>query len=405
MRQRRSQHGIDEDVDLRGRQAKGNGEHQPSDFADAGIAEAERRDRPPAGAPERRELDADMQHRPGHDADGEGADAEVRSKPGGGDDDRDVVEERRKRLREESLVGGEDADHHAPRAQEDWLQQQNASEVRNQFVVAGAVTEGDQRHVKWRDDPEDGGADRDSDDPGIQDPLANLERPLPLVLRQVFRQDGEEGRADRARQQQVEEQVRDRKGDAIVVQLMAGAKDVRDDQFADGTEDPTQSVGDQDERGGRRNAPPLARHRVPLSFSPSPLGEGRGGGVIITARMANTQSAKKRVRASLRKRNRNRASRSAVKTLVSRARRPAAGETITLTSEEARRAISALDKAAEKGVLHPNNASRRKSRLMAALAKIEPAAEKPQKTPARASSSKPSASAAKPASKTSKARS
>src|SRR5438132_14312484 len=91
---------------------------------------------------------------------------------------------------------------------------------------------------------------------------------------------------------------------------------------------------------------------------------------IITARMANTQSAKKRVRASLRKRDRNRSTRSAVKTLVSRARRPALPEAASLTSEEVRRAISSLDKAAEKGVLHPNNASRRKSRLMSALAKL-----------------------------------
>ena len=91
--------------------------------------------------------------------------------------------------------------------------------------------------------------------------------------------------------------------------------------------------------------------------------------------MANTRSAKKRVRASVRKHNRNRATRSAVKTLITRARRPAEG-TASLTSEEVRHAISALDKAAEKGVLHPNNASRRKSRLMRALAKVAPA-EKP----------------------------
>jgi small subunit ribosomal protein S20 len=90
--------------------------------------------------------------------------------------------------------------------------------------------------------------------------------------------------------------------------------------------------------------------------------------------MANTQSAKKRVRASLRKRDRNRSTRSAVKTLVSRARRPAVPDAASLTSEEVRRAISALDKAAEKGVLHANNASRRKARLMSALAKLAPGA-------------------------------
>jgi small subunit ribosomal protein S20 len=120
--------------------------------------------------------------------------------------------------------------------------------------------------------------------------------------------------------------------------------------------------------------------------------------------MANTQSAKKRVRASLRKRDRNRSTRSAVKTLVSRARRPALPEAASLTSEEVRRAISALDKAAEKGVLHANNASRRKARLMRALAKLAPAATAPEpatKTATKASA-KPAPAAKKPASKPAK---
>jgi small subunit ribosomal protein S20 len=121
--------------------------------------------------------------------------------------------------------------------------------------------------------------------------------------------------------------------------------------------------------------------------------------------MANTQSAKKRVRASLRKRDRNRSTRSAVKTLVSRARRPAVPEAASLTSDDVRRAISALDKAAEKGVLHANNASRRKARLMSALAKLAPAAG--NAAPAK-SSSKPAAPAAsgakKPAAKPTKAK-
>src|SRR2546429_8522108 len=134
-------------------------------------------------------------------------------------------------------------------------------------------------------------------------------------------------------------------------------------------------------------------------------GEGQGGGnpsAIITARMANTQSAKKRVRASIRKRDRNRSTRSAVKTLVSRARRPALPDAASLTSEEVRRAISALDKAAEKGVLHANNASRRKARLMSALAKMAPAATAPNT--ATKASPKPAPSAKKSASKPAKAK-
>ena len=118
--------------------------------------------------------------------------------------------------------------------------------------------------------------------------------------------------------------------------------------------------------------------------------------------MANTQSAKKRVRASLRKRDRNRSTRSAVKTLVSRARRPALPEAASLTSEEVRRAISSLDKAAEKGVLHRNNASRRKSRLISALAKLTAGKPAPAKGAARTSAPAPNPSARKPAAKPAK---
>src|SRR5438477_7736738 len=143
--------------------------------------------------------------------------------------------------------------------------------------------------------------------------------------------------------------------------------------------------------------------KVRAVFLPPPLWGrvGVGASDIITARMANTQSAKKRVRASLRKRDRNRSTRSAVKTLVSRARRPALPDAASLTSEEVRRAISALDKAAEKGVLHANNASRRKARLMSALAKLAPVAETPQKATAK---SKATPAPPKPA-KTGKTRS
>jgi small subunit ribosomal protein S20 len=65
---------------------------------------------------------------------------------------------------------------------------------------------------------------------------------------------------------------------------------------------------------------------------------------------------------------RNRAVRSAVKTYISRAREAIAGgngDDTTLVS--VKRAVQALDRAAKKGILHPNNAARRKSRLMKRL--------------------------------------
>jgi small subunit ribosomal protein S20 len=61
----------------------------------------------------------------------------------------------------------------------------------------------------------------------------------------------------------------------------------------------------------------------------------------------------------------NRRTRSEAKKLVVRASEIALGRSDGDGPEAVAAAISALDKAAEKGILHPNNAARRKSRLMA----------------------------------------
>jgi small subunit ribosomal protein S20 len=78
--------------------------------------------------------------------------------------------------------------------------------------------------------------------------------------------------------------------------------------------------------------------------------------------MANTKSAEKRWRQSLKRRMRNRIAKSAIRTRVKSVNRTiGAGEP---DAEALKLAIKALDKAAEKGIIHPNNAARRKSRLM-----------------------------------------
>lgn len=79
---------------------------------------------------------------------------------------------------------------------------------------------------------------------------------------------------------------------------------------------------------------------------------------------ARTPSALKRVRQSLRRRAVNRSTRSEAKTLVQRASEIALGRADGDGATAVTAAISALDKAAEKGIIHPNNAARRKSRLM-----------------------------------------
>ena len=88
--------------------------------------------------------------------------------------------------------------------------------------------------------------------------------------------------------------------------------------------------------------------------------------------MANTASAIKRVRSNNRKRVRNKVTRSTTRTAVRLAREATPEEVKAATLA----AISALDRAATKGVIHPNNAARRKSRLMK---KLNAPAAKPTK--------------------------
>ncbi len=87
--------------------------------------------------------------------------------------------------------------------------------------------------------------------------------------------------------------------------------------------------------------------------------------------MANIKSQIKRNRQNEKRRVHNRVFRGKARTLVTKARNLVdTGEQAT-SAEAVRQAVSALDKAAEKGVIHKNNAARRKSRLMKRLAQLE----------------------------------
>jgi small subunit ribosomal protein S20 len=85
--------------------------------------------------------------------------------------------------------------------------------------------------------------------------------------------------------------------------------------------------------------------------------------------LANIKSQIKRNRQNEKKRLRNRAFRGSARAAVREAR--ATIEAGKPDQAAVIAAISRLDKAAEKGVIHKNNAARRKSRLMKALAAAE----------------------------------
>jgi small subunit ribosomal protein S20 len=84
--------------------------------------------------------------------------------------------------------------------------------------------------------------------------------------------------------------------------------------------------------------------------------------------LANIKSAIKRNKQNEKKRIRNRVYRGVARTFVSRARVAISGKDEEAAKAATLAAISALDKAAQKGVIHKNNAARRKGRLMKLLA-------------------------------------
>jgi small subunit ribosomal protein S20 len=90
--------------------------------------------------------------------------------------------------------------------------------------------------------------------------------------------------------------------------------------------------------------------------------------------LANTRSAIKRLRSAERRRLRNRVYTGRARTTIEKARRLIDEGHLERAREAVRVAASALDKAAEKGVIHKNNAARRKSRLMRRLNQAERAA-------------------------------
>jgi len=96
--------------------------------------------------------------------------------------------------------------------------------------------------------------------------------------------------------------------------------------------------------------------------------------------VANIKSAMKRAKIAERNRLRNRSYKSAVRTLMKRyltAVSAYAADPTPEASQAVQTAMSAayskIDKAVKRGVLHPNNGARKKSRLARALKRHEPA--------------------------------
>ena len=85
--------------------------------------------------------------------------------------------------------------------------------------------------------------------------------------------------------------------------------------------------------------------------------------------MPGSKSAQKQARVGERRRMRNKSVNSQCKTNITKAEKLIFSGELDPAQKAVGVAISSLDKAAEKGIIHPNNAARRKSRLMNKLNK------------------------------------
>jgi small subunit ribosomal protein S20 len=84
--------------------------------------------------------------------------------------------------------------------------------------------------------------------------------------------------------------------------------------------------------------------------------------------LANIKSQIKRNRQNEKRRVHNRVFRGRARTFVQKARKALEQKDQAVSAAAVLIAVKELDKAAEKGVIHKNNAARRKSRLMKKLA-------------------------------------
>jgi len=75
------------------------------------------------------------------------------------------------------------------------------------------------------------------------------------------------------------------------------------------------------------------------------------------------KSAEKQVRVSAKRQSRNKSVRSEAKTNITKAEKFIFSGELEAAQEAVKAAIISLDKAAEKGIIHQNNAARRKARL------------------------------------------
>ncbi len=86
--------------------------------------------------------------------------------------------------------------------------------------------------------------------------------------------------------------------------------------------------------------------------------------------MANIKSSKKDLKRNAKRRVRNQSTKSALKTYIKKVRTAVATADAVIVKENLTYAVKFLDKAAQRGIIHKNQAARRKSRIAKAANKV-----------------------------------
>ena len=111
--------------------------------------------------------------------------------------------------------------------------------------------------------------------------------------------------------------------------------------------------------------------------------------------MANIKSQLKRIKTNEKARQRNKATKSALKTSIRRFREAADAGDTAKAAELAHAASRALDKASSRGIIHKNQAANRKSAIAAKAARLDRPAKKRSSATQKATQKRTTAAAAK----------
>jgi len=98
--------------------------------------------------------------------------------------------------------------------------------------------------------------------------------------------------------------------------------------------------------------------------------------------VATSKSALKRIRQNERDRLRNKAMATSLKTLVKKLHEAVAAKDLAAAEKALKATVVRFDKAGAKGIVHPNNVARNKSRLTQKVNALRKAAAQPQAAPA-----------------------